>query len=409
MPIWMPQSRPRSGPSSGTREKSALQVRGCWWNGRFTTRSSRSWPEWRRRLCWAIRSIRKPRSVRLPRGRNSTRCSDTSKPARHRRPAWSPEGVHAGSTAKACSSNPRFFPPLPMIWKSAAKRFSVPSCRSFHSMATMRPCASQMTRLMDSHPACKPAIWAGRCVWRSASTPAPYGSTRGTSTTRTDHLAVTKCPATGASKAPRRSRATRSTSPSGQTLHETYPIEGDSIVKIGIIGAGNVGTGLTKHLVPNGHSVMLSFSLDMETLRATAAALGASVGTVAETVQFADVVVLATPWTAAPDALAQVGKAPSKRILWDCTNALKPDMSGLLVGTHTSGAEEIAKLAPWATVVKAIPPLAELMHSPSMLIGGNRVGVFVCGDDSDARAVVAKLVIDLQAEPVDAGPLTLSR
>jgi predicted dinucleotide-binding enzyme len=49
------------------------------------------------------------------------------------------------------------------------------------------------------------------------------------------------------------------------------------------------------------------------------------------------------------------------------------------------------------------------MHSPSMLIDGKRTGVFVCGDDSDARAVVAKLVRDIEAEPVDAGPLTLAR
>jgi predicted dinucleotide-binding enzyme len=180
-------------------------------------------------------------------------------------------------------------------------------------------------------------------------------------------------------------------------------------VNIGIIGAGNVGTGLTKHLVAGGHSVMLSFSLEMERLRTTAAALGASVGTVAEAVRFADVVVLATPWTAASEALKQVGDAPQKKILWDCTNALKPDMSGLLVGTNTSGAEEIAKLVPWARVVKAIPPFAEMLHSPSMLIGGKRVGVFVCGDDSEARAVVAKLVSDIQAEPVDAGPLVLAR
>ncbi|MGF6779747.1 NADPH-dependent F420 reductase [Paraburkholderia sp. GAS334] len=180
-------------------------------------------------------------------------------------------------------------------------------------------------------------------------------------------------------------------------------------MKIGIIGAGNVGTGLTKHLVPAGHSVMLSFSLDMEKLGMTAAALGASVGTVDEAVRFAEVVVLATPWTAASDALRQVGDASQKKILWDCTNALKPDMSGLLVGTNTSGAEEIARLAPWATVVKAIPPFAEMLHSPSMLIGGKRAGVFVCGDDSEARAAVAKLVSDIQAEPVDAGPLVLAR
>jgi len=180
-------------------------------------------------------------------------------------------------------------------------------------------------------------------------------------------------------------------------------------VKIGIIGAGNVGTGLTKHLLRKGHAVMLSFSLDMDKLRTTATALGASVGSVAEAVQVADLVVLATPFTAAAEALAQAGAPPQKRILWDCTNALKPDMSGLLVGTTTSGAEEIAKLAPWATVVKAIPPFAELLHSPSTLIGGRRAHVFVCGDDGDARAVVARLVDDIGAEPIDAGLLTLAR
>ncbi|WP_233808191.1 NADPH-dependent F420 reductase [Paraburkholderia sp. HP33-1] len=180
-------------------------------------------------------------------------------------------------------------------------------------------------------------------------------------------------------------------------------------MKIGIIGAGNVGTGLTKHLIAQGHSVMLSFSLDMEKLRTTAAALGADVGTVAEAVRFADVAVLATPWTAAADALAQVGTPPERKVLWDCTNALKPDMSGLLVGTTTSGAEEIAKLAPWATVIKAIPPFAELLHSPEALVGGKRVGVFVCGDDANARTIVGRLVGDIGAEPIDAGPLVLAR
>ena len=58
-------------------------------------------------------------------------------------------------------------------------------------------------------------------------------------------------------------------------------------MKIGIIGAGNVGTGLTKHLVPKGHSVMLSFHKDAEKLKDTAGAFVARAGTVAEAVQFA--------------------------------------------------------------------------------------------------------------------------
>jgi predicted dinucleotide-binding enzyme len=192
-------------------------------------------------------------------------------------------------------------------------------------------------------------------------------------------------------------------------LLEVRRTEGDSIVNIGIIGAGNVGTGLAKRLIARGHAVMLSFSLDMDKLNASAAELGARAGTVAEAVQFADVVVLATPWTVTPDALGQTGSVRGRKIVWDCTNALKSDLSGLAIGTTTSGAEEIAKLAPWATVVKAIPPFAQMLHSPSMLIGEHRAGVFVCGDDADARAIVAGLVNEIEAQPVDAGPLALAR
>ena len=136
-------------------------------------------------------------------------------------------------------------------------------------------------------------------------------------------------------------------------------------MKIGIIGAGNVGTGLTKLLLPRGHGLMLSFHKEGEKLRSTAAALGTRAGTVAEAVQFRDVVVLATPWVATAEALGQVGQVPKQKILWDCTNTLKPDMSGLSIGTTTSGGEEVAKLAPWARVVKAIPPFAEAMRNRS--------------------------------------------
>jgi predicted dinucleotide-binding enzyme len=111
----------------------------------------------------------------------------------------------------------------------------------------------------------------------------------------------------------------------------------------------------------------------------------------------------------AADAIKRISQPPAQKILWDCTNPLKPDLSGLLVGTSTSGGEEIAKLAPWARVVKALPPFAEVMNSGNITINGHRVGVFVCGDDNDARAVIGKLVSDIGAEPVDAGPLMLAR
>jgi predicted dinucleotide-binding enzyme len=180
-------------------------------------------------------------------------------------------------------------------------------------------------------------------------------------------------------------------------------------MKIGIIGAGNVGTALTKLLTAKGHEIMLSFSKDASKLAQTAKALGATSGSVAEAVAFGDVIVVATPYPATQDALAQAGNPTGKKVVWDCTNALKADMSGLAIGTTTSAAEEIQKAAPWARVVKAIPPFAELMHTGSVRIGNKGVGVFVASDDTEAKRVVTSLVQDLGAEATEGGPLANAR
>jgi predicted dinucleotide-binding enzyme len=180
-------------------------------------------------------------------------------------------------------------------------------------------------------------------------------------------------------------------------------------MKIGIIGAGNVGTGLAKRLVPKGHNLVLSYSRDAAKMAAVAKDLGARTGSVAEAVAFGEVVILATPYTANEEALKQAGKPATGKIIWDCTNPLKPDLSGLLIGTTTSAGEQTAALAPWARVVKAIPPFAERLHADHLEIAGEKPGVFVCGDDPEARRVVARLVSDIGAEPVDTGGLTLSR
>jgi 8-hydroxy-5-deazaflavin:NADPH oxidoreductase len=127
-----------------------------------------------------------------------------------------------------------------------------------------------------------------------------------------------------------------------------------------------------------------------------------------EAVSFADVVALAVPWGSVKTAIAQAGPMAGK-IIWDCTNALKPDLSGLEVGTDTSGAEIIASLAVGAKVVKGIPPFAELLHSDDPTVAGKPADSFLCGDDATAKAVVRRLLEALPADVVDAGPLANSR
>lgn len=182
-------------------------------------------------------------------------------------------------------------------------------------------------------------------------------------------------------------------------------------MNIGIIGAGSVGTGIGKRLASAGHPVLVSFARSQDTLDAAAAAIGgnARTGTPEDAARFGDVVLLATPWTVTLEAVRGVAAALAGKVLWDATNPLTPDMSGLAVGTTTSGGEEVARAAPGARVVKAVPPFAEVLHSPSTRIGGGLPGVFVCGDDAAARQAVMGLVAAIGADGVDAGPLALAR
>ena len=179
-------------------------------------------------------------------------------------------------------------------------------------------------------------------------------------------------------------------------------------MKIAILGAGNVGTALARRLSAAGHDIMLGFGRDPVAVAAAAEAAGVSHGTPDALAAFGDVIVIAVPWAAVGDALAAVGPAAGK-IVWDCTNPLAPDLSGLLVDGDTSGGEEIARLLPGARVVKGVPPFAELMHADDPLISGTAPGLFVAGDDSEAKGIVAGLLAQLPAKVVDAGPLMAAR
>ncbi len=125
-------------------------------------------------------------------------------------------------------------------------------------------------------------------------------------------------------------------------------------MRIGIIGAGNVGGTLGRAWVKNGHDVM--FGVPDPTspkMVALVKATGgkAQSGSVAEATAYGEVVAFATPWAATQDAVRMAGNLAEKVIL-DCTNPLKDDLSGLAVGHTTSGAEQVAVWASSKRVVK---------------------------------------------------------
>lgn len=181
-------------------------------------------------------------------------------------------------------------------------------------------------------------------------------------------------------------------------------------MKICILGAGSLGVALGRRLTVAGHELRLSFSRSPDKLALAGRSAGAvEVGAPDMMAGASNLIVMATPWMATLDAARSIATVTSGKIVWDATNALKPDLSGLAIGTTTSGGEELARVLPDARVVKAIPPMAELLASDSLDIGGRQPGVFVCGDDAPARATVLRLIGDIGAEGVDAGQLTLAR
>lgn len=181
-------------------------------------------------------------------------------------------------------------------------------------------------------------------------------------------------------------------------------------MNIGIIGTGNVGGGLGKLWGKKGHRVVFSYSRDAEKLKTIAEALpNASSGTIAEAVKQSEVLLLSVRWQSVPEVLKQAGSLKGK-ILIDCTNPLLPDLSGLAIGHKTSAAEEIARMVPDAHVVKAFNTVfADVYHSVSRLFGSRIATMFKCGDDRDAKSVVARLINDVGFESVDAGPLSSAR
>ena len=181
-------------------------------------------------------------------------------------------------------------------------------------------------------------------------------------------------------------------------------------MRIAVIGAGNVGGTLGTGWANRGHEIFFGVrdtaDPKLEELRARVHG-NAHAARVNEAVAAAEVVALTVPWPAAQDALRSAGDLGGK-ILLDCTNPLKPDLSGLTVGYTASGAEQVAAWARGARVVKIFNTTGfSNMANPEYREG--RSMMLYCGDDTEAKRVAAQLAAELGFEPYDVGPLTEAR
>jgi NADPH-dependent F420 reductase len=178
-------------------------------------------------------------------------------------------------------------------------------------------------------------------------------------------------------------------------------------MKIGILGAGNIGGNLGRRWAQGGHAIRFGVRKPDEIATLVdACGAQASAGDAKSAAAFGDVVVLALPWGAVKDVLGSIGDLRGK-IVVDATNPLKWS-DGPVHAVATSGAEEIAALVPGVIVVKAFNTLgAEHILDP--VVGGLPADVFLATDDAGARETVARLASEIGFRPLDLGPLRNAR
>jgi predicted dinucleotide-binding enzyme len=176
-------------------------------------------------------------------------------------------------------------------------------------------------------------------------------------------------------------------------------------MKLAIIGAGNVGGSLGRRFRSIGHEVKWGVPNPTDPKYA-----GLDTVDVGAAARDAEVVILAVPWSAAEKAIASLGGLLGGKILVDVINPIAADFSGLVDLPGTSGAEEVARWAPKAKVVKAFNTVGNnIMDDPAF--GPDREGtsMLVAGDDAGAKSVVMNLASEIGFDPLDAGPLSISR
>jgi len=168
-------------------------------------------------------------------------------------------------------------------------------------------------------------------------------------------------------------------------------------MRIGIVGAGRIGGNAGSLFARAGHEVMFSGSRDPARLERLAAdAGGARTGSPREAVEFAEVVMFSVPWRAVDEVLSQTGSLDGKVVI-DTTNQYG---AGDWEPLPQPAAQVNAERMPGARLVKSFNTLTAGFQGEAT---GRGVAMFLAGEESEAKEVVAGLIRDISFEPVDVG------
>jgi len=178
-------------------------------------------------------------------------------------------------------------------------------------------------------------------------------------------------------------------------------------MKIGIIGAGNIGSRLARKLAASGHEVKLANSKGPQAIRALADEVGATPVTKEEAVADAEVIILAIPFASHQD-LANLFEHVAPEVVVIDTSNYYPFRDGAIAEVDGGKPESV-----WSQeqigrpVVKAWNAvLAETLEAGGKPAGTpGRLAIPVAGDDAKAAGTARQLVDQTGFDALDTGSL----
>jgi NADPH-dependent F420 reductase len=187
------------------------------------------------------------------------------------------------------------------------------------------------------------------------------------------------------------------------------------MMKVAIIGIGNMGSAIARALAKKGHELVLyghhadkvSHAIELIKKDVPEAALTTELNA-KEAVAQAEVTIVAL-WRHQQEAFVkEVADGGEKKIFVSIANPFDMATGGSAIPEDTSVAEELAQLLPKAIVVKAFNT-AFVADYADPVFNGIEADMFVAADDEQAAQTVSNLVADAGFTPVYAGKLQMAR
>ena len=184
-------------------------------------------------------------------------------------------------------------------------------------------------------------------------------------------------------------------------------------MKIGIVGAGDIGKLYARLWNRAGHEILLS-SRNPEKLTVVAEEIGAGVrvGSVAQAARFGDVVLLAVNYTTIGEAIESIRPHVQDKLVIDATNPLRLKEGGgteRVIGEGEIAGLVMARMLPEARIAKAFTTLWTGHVERHAGVSDPKIAMALAADHEKDRRVVAELIRHAGLEPVDLGSLAESR